>query len=45
MEEKNRTEQLIDFLRVLGELKAADYYANVEIKKVIKQIQTELELN
>lgn len=42
--EENKTQQLIEFLRVLGELKAADYYANTEIKKVISQIQTELGL-
>ncbi|QNG60331.1 hypothetical protein H4O14_02030 [Bacillus sp. PAMC26568] len=42
MGEQNRTQQLIDFLRVLGELKSADYYANQEIKKVIEQIQSDL---
>lgn len=44
MNEQNRTELLIGYLRVLSELKRADYFANKEIKQVMEAIQEKLDL-
>ncbi|MBH9965587.1 hypothetical protein [[Bacillus] enclensis] len=44
MNEANRTQLLIDYLRVLSNLKHADYFCNKEISDVMKRIETDLKL-
>lgn len=44
MTEANRTQLLIDYLRVLSNLKHADYFCNKEIGEVMVKIETELKL-
>lgn len=44
MNEKNRTQLLIDYLQALSHLKHADYFCNKEISDVMKSIEKELNL-
>ncbi|WP_226677073.1 hypothetical protein [Rossellomorea aquimaris] len=44
MNEQNRTQLLIDYLKALSHLKHADFFANKEIGRVIEQIERELNL-
>jgi hypothetical protein len=44
MTEAHRTQLLIDYLRVLSNLKHADYFCNKEIGAVMERIETDLKI-